>query len=285
MILVDASSIFVSSIMAQIKTFDEQPELVRHTIFNIIRRFNLEHREEYGEMVLCFDSKNNWRKDAFPQYKANRKKNRDSSDHDWKAIFDFINKTTEEIKEYSPFRCVEVDRCEADDIIGTLCEKHMNPEPILIVSPDKDFVQLQRYPNVRQYSNIQKKWVEPEVDAMTDLANKVLSGDTGDGVPNVLSDDNVLVESRRQTVLSKKKRETLLENPEGLGTTVARQIIRNRDMIDLTRTPADLKEQILEAFEQKPKGSIMRLMTLFTKNQMKLMIESLGDFEVRYLNK
>lgn len=285
MILVDASSIFVSSIMAQIKTFDDQPELVRHTIFNIIRRFNLEHREEYGEMILCFDSKNNWRKDAFPQYKANRKKNRDNSEHDWKAIFDFINQTTTEIKEYSPFRCVEVDRCEADDIIGTLCEKHMNPEPILIVSPDKDFVQLQRYPNVRQYSNIQKKWVEPEIDAMTDLANKVLSGDAGDGVPNVLSDDNVLIESRRQTVLSKKKRETLLENPEGLGTTVARQIIRNRDMIDLTRTPNDLKEQILDTFEQKPKGSIMRLMTLFTKNQMKLMIESLGDFEVRYLNK
>lgn len=285
MILVDASSIFVSSIMAQIKTFADQPELVRHTIFNIIRRFNLEHREEYGEMVLCFDSKNNWRKDYFPQYKANRKKNREESDIDWKSIFDFINTTTDEIKTYGPFRCVEVNRCEADDIIGTLCEKQMSPEPILIVSPDKDFVQLQRYPNVRQYSNIQKKWVEPEIDALSDLANKVLSGDAGDGVPNVLSDDNVLVESRRQTVLSKKKRETLLENPEALGTTVARQVIRNREMIDLTRTPDDLKEQIIEAFNQKPQGSIMRLMTLFTKNQMKLMIESLSDFEVRVLNK
>lgn len=285
MILLDASSIFVSSIMAQIKTFDEQPELIRHTIFNIIRRFNHEYRDTYGEMIVCFDSKNNWRKETFPQYKANRKKNRDDSAHDWQAIFGLIDQTKKELIEYSPYRCVEVDHCEADDIIAVLCEKQMSPEPILIVSPDKDFVQLQRYPNVKQYSNLQKKWVEPDVDALTDLANKVLSGDTGDGVPNVLSDDNTLIDGRRQAVLSKKKRETLLENPEGLGTTVARQIIRNRDMIDLTRVPENLKEQIIDEFGKKPSGSIMRLMTLFTKNQMKLMIESLGDFEVRYLNK
>ena len=285
MILLDASSIFISSIMAQIDTFDEQPELIRHTIFNIIRRYNTEYRAEYGEMVICFDSKNNWRKRTFPQYKANRKKGREESSHDWKTIFDIIDQTKQELREYSPFRTIEVEHCEADDIIAVLCEKSNTPEPILIISPDKDFVQLQRYPQVKQYSNTQKKWVLPEVDALTDLSNKVLSGDTGDGVPNVLSDDLTLVENRRQGVLSKKKREALLENPESLGTTSARQIIRNRDMIDLTRVPEDLKEQIIESSKNKPGGSVMRLMTLFTKNKMKLLIESLQDFEVYKINK
>ena len=281
MILVDASSIFMSTIAVQIDTFDEQPELVRHMIFNIIRKFNVEFRDDFGEMVLCFDSKGNWRKDTFPQYKANRKKGREESKHDWKTIFELLDQTKQELKEYSPFRYVEIERCEADDIIGTICEKASTPEPILILSPDKDFVQLQRYPNVKQYSNIQKKWVEPEVDPLTDLSNKVLKGDTGDGVPNVLSDDDTLVEGRRQGVMSKKKKELLLENPEGLGTSVARNIIRNRDMIDLTRTPDDLKNKIMEQFDTPAKGSIMRLMTLFTKNQMKLMLEALADFEVK----
>lgn len=285
MILVDASSLFISTIMAQIKTFEEQPELIRHTIFNMIRRYNLEHRDEFGEMVICFDSKGNWRKEAFPQYKASRKKARSESDTNWKLIYEIIGEVKDEIRTYSPYRTVEVDTCEADDIIGVLCEKQMTPEPILIISPDKDFVQLQKYPNVRQYSNTQKKWVVPEEDAETDLLVKVLKGDSGDGVPNVLSDDNTFVEGGRQGVMSKKKLQALMENPEALGTTVARNVIRNRNMIDLTRTPEPLKDKIMEAFDNKAGGSVMRLMTLFTKKQMKLMIESLSDFEVRKLNK
>lgn len=285
MILMDASSIIISTIMAQSKTFEAEPELVRHTVFNMIRRYNLEHRDEYGQLVICFDNTDNWRKDTYPQYKANRKKGRDESDMNWKAIFEIIGQTKQELKEYSPYRCIEIARCEADDIIGVLCEKQMSPEPILIISPDKDFIQLQKYPNVKQYSNTQKKWVTPDIDPVTDLEIKILTGDKGDGVPNVLSNDNQLVEGTRSEVLSKKKKEALLENPEALGTSVARNIIRNRNMIDLTRVPDNLKEQIVEAFEQKPKGSVMRLMTLFTKNRMKLMLESLTDFEVRENNK
>lgn len=285
MILLDASSIFISTVMAQSTTFEEQPELVRHTIFNIIRRFNLEHRDKFGEMIICFDNKKNWRKEAFPHYKANRKKSRNEDKHNWKAIFDILNEVKEEIITYTPFRTVEVEGCEADDIIGTLCERSNSPEPILIVSPDKDFVQLQKYPQVRQYSNIQKKWVEPKVDPVTDLMEKVLTGDKGDGVPNVLSDDLTFVEERRQNKLIASKKKLLLEDPEALGVTVARNLIRNRDMIDLTRTPTELKDQVMENFAKPAGGSIMRLMTLFTKNQMKLMMESLSDFEVRSLNK
>lgn len=282
MILLDASSIFMATIMAQSKTFEEQPELVRHTIFNIIRRFNLQFREEYGEMIICFDSKNNWRRDVFPEYKAGRKKGRDESDMNWKRIFEITDQTKQELREYSPYRTVEVERCEADDVIGTICERSNTPEPILIISPDKDFVQLQRYPNVKQYSNMQKKWIEPVVDPLTDLEEKILTGDTGDGVPNVLSEDNVLIEENlRQTPLSKRKKQQLMDDPEALGTTVARRIIRNRNMIDLTRTPDNLKDAIIESFDKPAGGSIMRLMTLFTKNKMKLMLESLPDFEVR----
>ena len=282
MILLDYSSVAMSSVMVRLKEFEDNHELVRHQIFNTIRMYNQMFREEYGQMVICFDYGSNWRRDKFPEYKAVRRKNRKESDTDWNSIFEVLNEVREEVMNSTPYPCIRVENCEADDIIGAICELNTSPEPILIVSPDKDFVQLQRYPNVKQYSNIQKKWVEPEEDPVTDLEVKVLRGDTGDGVPNVLSEDDCLIsESKRQSPLSKKKIAALMEDPEALGTAVARRIIRNRDMIDLRRTPQEYKEEAMSQLKQGPKGNIMKLMTLFTKHRMKLLAESLQDFEVK----
>lgn len=281
MILVDYSSIAMSSIMVRIHEFENNVDLIRHQIYNMIRQYNVEYKGKYGEMILCMDATNNWRKETFPLYKASRKKTRDNSLHDWKAIYAIMDEVRNELVEKSPFKCVRVDKCEADDVIGTICEKQMSPQPILIISPDKDFVQLQRYPNVKQYSNLQKKWVEPEVSAEYDLELKVLKGDTGDGVPNVMSDDECLItEGVRQNKLTKGAIEKLMENPEALGTTVARRIIRNRNMIDLTRTPEELKVQIMQEFAKEPHGSVNSLISVFTKHKMKLLMESLADFQV-----
>ena len=284
MILLDYSSVMMSSLMVRINDYKDDTDLIRHLIMNQIRRYNLEFREEFGEMILCMDHTKNWRKETFPQYKANRRKGRKDDDKNWTEIFEMLNEIREDISKRSPFKVIRVEGCEADDVIGTICETNNNPEPILIISPDKDFVQLQRYPNVRQYSNLQKKWVEPDVDAVTDLQLKVLQGDTGDGVPNVLSPDNVFVDGEKQGRLTKQKKESLLENPESLGTTVARNIIRNRNMIDLTRTPQHLKDEIVEQYNKKANGSIVTLMSYFTSHRMNLLMESLPDFEVKFLN-
>lgn len=281
MILLDYSSIAMSSIMVRIHEFEDNVDLIRHQIFNMIRQYNVEYRKEYGEMVICMDHKSNWRYDTFPLYKANRKKNRKESKHDWTAIFKVMDEVRDEIMQKSPYKCIRVEGCEADDVIGTIVEKHMNPSPIVIVSPDKDFVQLQRYPNVKQYSNLQKKWIVPDVSALYDLELKILKGDTGDGVPNVMSDDDVLTkEGVRQGVLNKKNIEKLMADPEALGTTVARRIIRNRNMVDLSRTPDHLKENIINEYNKPAPGSVMSLMSVFTKHKMKMLMESLSDFEV-----
>ena len=278
MILLDYSSVMMSSIMVRINEFDNDPALVRHQILNTIRMYNKQFREEFGEMVLCLDSKDSWRRQKYPFYKANRRKNRKESSHDWAAIYSMLNTVEEEFRKYAPFKMLKVDGAEADDIIGAICAEAK--EPILIVSPDKDFIQLQRYGNVKQYSNLQKKWVEPDSLPMMDLEVKILKGDTGDGVPNVLSDDNVLTEGKRQTPLSKKKITALMENPESLGVSTARRIIRNRDLIDLSRTPEEIKQESLRQLRETESGSMVSLMTLFTKHQMKLLMEDLSDFEI-----
>ena len=285
MILVDYSSIAMSSIMVRIHEFENNIDLIRHQIYNMIRQYNVEYKDKYGEMVLCMDATNNWRKETFPLYKASRKKTRDNSVHDWKAIYAVMDEVRNELVEKSPYKCIRIDRCEADDVIGVICEKQMNPSPILIISPDKDFVQLQKYPNVKQYSNLQKKWVVPDVSAAYDLELKVLKGDTGDGVPNVMSDDDVLItEGVRQTKLTQKSIEQLMKDPEALGTTVARRVIRNRNMIDLTRTPEDLKVLIMQELDKPAIGSVNSLMSVFTRHKMKMMMESLSDFQVNKYN-
>ena len=282
MILLDYSSVAMASVMVRLKEFEDNHELVRHQIFNTIRMYNAQFRDEFGEMVICFDYGSNWRRDKFPEYKASRRKNRKESDTDWNSIYEVLNQVREEVINNTPYKCVRVENCEADDVIGAICEMNNTPQPILIISPDKDFVQLQRYPNVKQYSNIQKKWVEPDEDPVTDLEVKVLRGDSGDGVPNVLSDDDALIsESKRQSPLSKKKIAALMEDPEALGTAVARRIIRNRDMIDLRRTPKEYKEEAMKQLTEPAKGNMMKLMTIFTKHRMKMLAESLQDFEVK----
>ena len=280
MILLDYSSVMMSSIFSRIESFDDDLELLRHQIFNIIRLYNVKHRSEFGEMVLCMDGAKNWRREQFPFYKANRRKSRNNSVHDWDNIYKVLNQVREEISTMSPFRCIRVDRCEADDIIANIVEKQTSPSPILIISPDRDFIQLHKFPNVKQFSNIQKKWLEPVVSPEYDLKEKILKGDVGDGVPNVMSDDNVLVEeTSRQTPLRKVKLESLLKDPESLGTTIARRVIRNRTLIDLSRTPDDIKVQIDTEYAKPVEGSINSLMSLFTKKKMKLLLECLPDFE------
>ena len=256
MILLDYSSVMMSSIFSRIESFDDDLELLRHQIFNIIRLYNVKHRSEFGEMVLCMDGAKNWRREQFPFYKANRRKSRNNSVHDWDNIYKVLNQVREEISTMSPFRCIRVDRCEADDVIANIVEKQTSPSPILIISPDRDFIQLHKFPNVKQFSNIQKKWLEPVVSPEYDLKEKILKGDVGDGVPNVMSDDNVLVEeTSRQTPLRKVK------------------------LIDLSRTPDDIKVQIDTEYAKPVEGSINSLMSLFTKKKMKLLLECLPDFE------
>lgn len=264
--------------MPQIAELEKNSDLIRHTVFNIIRKYNLEHREQYGEMIICMDGSKNWRRAKYPFYKANRRKARKDDDRDWVAIYEEINKVRDEVKEVFPFKVIHVDRCEADDAIAALVA-NSNNEPTVIISPDKDFVQLHRYPNVRQWSNIQKKWVTADVTPVIDLETKVLKGDSGDGVPNVLSEDDTFISESRQTPLSKKKIELLMNNPEALGTTVAKRVIRNRELIDLTRTPEDIKAEIMEQFKNPPNGNLQKLMTLMIKNQMKMLVESLQDFK------
>ena len=282
MILVDFSGLAIATIVVN-KVDDEN--LLRHMVLNSLRMYRNSYKDKFGELVLCCDGKNNWRRSYYPQYKAVRKKKRQESDFDWDKAFGIMNDLREELLEHFPYKLLHVDECEADDIIGTLCENTQEfgqYEDVMIISADKDFLQLQRYPNVRQYSPLLKK--EYKEDApLVGLMEKVLTGDAGDGVPNVLSDDDVFVDGRRQTPLSKKKKEAMKEDlADGellYAASWYRNYQRNETLIDLTKTPQRLKDQIIEKFNSQDqlKNKSLVFPYLINKN-MKMLIESVEEF-------
>ena len=213
MIIMDMNQITLASLMMHLnmtKTDEPDESMVRHMILNSIRMYRSQFNKDYGEIVLTYDSKHYWRRDFFPNYKAGRRKGREKDSKDWDLIFGVLNKIKAEFKENLPYKYLEVYGAEADDIIATLCKNFCNDDKIMIVSGDKDFIQLQKYSNVQQYSPILKKYVNGH-DPVTYIKEHILKGDTSDGVPNVLSPDNTFVDGMRQRPLGKKKIENWLD--------------------------------------------------------------------------
>lgn len=281
MILVDYSGICLATILIT-KNLDEG--MIRHMTLNSLRMYNKKFRDDYGQMILACDGANNWRRSYFPQYKANRRKGRDESTFDWNEAFRIMHKIKDEIRENFPYKVIHLEGCEADDVIGTLVEHTQefgNYEDVMIVSSDGDFKQLQRYDNVKQFSPMLKKFVVDD-NPRLNLQEKILKGDTGDGVPNVLSDDDTLVDGRRQTPLSKKKKEAIIEDlAEGellYAASWYRNYQRNETLIDLTKTPDDLKQKIINSYNDDPIGDKTKVFPYLVANRMKQLIESVQEF-------
>lgn len=281
MIVIDYNGIAIAGVVVQKMNIDE--ELIRHMILNSIRMYNKKFRDEYGQVVIACDA-STWRREYFPNYKFKRREGREESDQNWDEIFRIINQVRDEIKQNFPYKVIHIDGCEADDIIGTLAEQTQEfgkHEPVMIVSSDKDFVQLHKYNNVRQFSPMQKKFVQDKNPRMY-LFEHVLKGDSGDGVPNVLSDDHVFVNGERQRPVTKKRIEEWLEHAEDLeqfmDENTYRNYIRNRNLIDLSYTPVHLKEAIINSYEEEAVGKNRTVLNYLIKKRCKMLIECVEEF-------
>ena len=282
MIIIDYSGISIAPIvMGQAKFNDEN--LLRHMILNTIRMYRQKFKK-YGEVVIVADAGGNWRKDVYPEYKAKRKQNREESKIDWDEAFRIINMVLSELKEYFPYKVIHQWGCEADDAIAEIVkwtQEFGNYEEVMIVSADKDFKQLQKYNNVHQYSPMTKKLIKVE-NPRLELLEHILSGDTGDGVPNVMSDDKVFAEGRKQNTLTAKKKEALVKDPHALGEEVYRNFLRNKKMIDLTEEsaiPDNIRKEIISTFETQDKSqNKKKVLNFFIQNQCRNLIEVLDEF-------
>ena len=287
MIIIDMNQISLANVMMHLnmkKSKKPDEDMVRHMILNSIRMYRTMFNQEYGEIILTYDSKHYWRRDFFPQYKSNRKKGREADNKDWDAIFEVLNKIKSEIKENLPYKFLEIYGAEADDIIATICkytqtEKDRSKnEKVMIISGDKDFIQLQKYLNVKQYSPILKKLVNGS-NPETYIKEHILKGDTSDGVPNVLSPDNTFTDGLRQRPLGKKKIEAWLNmDINDFKDEVKRNYQRNEKLIDLSKIPNELENEIITEFRGAPHGDRSKLLNYFIKSRLKNLTETIGEF-------
>ena len=280
MIIIDMNQITLASLMMDMnmrKSNEVDEGMVRHMILNSIRLYRTQFNKDYGEVVLTYDSKHYWRREYFPNYKAMRKRGREKDNKDWDTIFGVLNKIKAEFKDNLPYKYLEIYGAEADDIIATLCKSNQD-EKIMIISGDKDFIQLHKYPKVKQYSPILKKYVNGH-DPDTYIKEHILKGDTSDGVPNVLSPDNTFVDSIRQRPLSRKKIENWLDiDIDDLQEEVKRNYQRNDKLINLDNIPIELEKEILYEFKEAPCGDRSKLLNYFIQSRLKNLTNEIGEF-------
>ena len=282
MIIFDYQQIAISNLMEQIgsskSSVDEN--LVRHMILNTIRTYVKKFRDSHGpEVVIACDNRNYWRRSIFPHYKAGRKKARDASGHDWSSIFESLNKIRQEMKEHSPYKVIDVDGAEADDIIGVLVAKYSPNEKVMILSSDKDFAQLQRFPNVEQFSPILKKYIK-EPFPLVQLKQLIIRGDKGDGIPNILSSDDCFVTATRQKPITETKIiKWINQDPkEFCNDDMLRNYTRNEMMIDLAKIPEKLRGEILNTYETVKGKTKQEFLNYMMANRLKNLIEVAHEF-------
>ena len=274
--LVDFSQIVIGSYMMASKFSDADIDTVRPAVLNTLRLYRTKFVSEFGELILCCDDRKTWRKEIFPNYKASRKKTRAATSIDWENLYECLNQLKEELTEWFPYKLIQVEKAEADDVIAILVG--LINERSLILSSYKDFVQLHQF-NVRQYSPIQKKFVEG--DPKWSLHEKIIKGDVGDGVPNIMSDDNVFVdEGRRQKPITKKKVDAWYEIDPDMycSSEMLRNYNRNKQLVDLSEVPESIRINITKRFETTKVGDRKRLLTYFINHRLKNLTESLSEF-------
>jgi 5'-3' exonuclease len=294
MILIDMNQVCISNLMIYLNSIGKnQPideGLVRHMILTSLKGYKSKFND-YGEPVLCYDSKHYWRRQKFSFYKGTRKKDREKSEYDWTNIFDILNKLKREFKTSLPYKVVEVDGAEADDIISVLCKQqamlniklqkeNCSPEKVLILSGDKDFIQLQKYPFVKQYNPVQKKYVSG-IDPKVYIKEHVLKGDRSDGIPNFLSSDDTFVTGSRQKPLTKKNLERWVNmSPEQFCSTPEQQknYTRNLHLIDFTYIPVEVEENIINEYDNVKAASRSVLYDYFIKSKLIVLLDSIGEF-------
>ena len=278
MIIVDINQIMISNLMVTIHrdNLELSEDLVRHMVLNSLRGHNKKFRKEYGQMVIACDSGNVWRRQAFPNYKAGRKETREKSEHDWTMIFDILSKVKDEIKTFLPYKVIEVESVEADDIIAVLCRR--TNEKVLILSGDKDFIQLHN-DRIKQYNPVLNKFVGQGENPSLYIREHILKGDRSDGIPNVLSDDNVFIEGRRQRPLSKKKIEAWCnEIVPTFNEEEQKNYDRNKTLIDLNCIPKEFEDKINREFDTFEVATRDKILGYFINKKLKTLIESIDEF-------
>lgn len=296
MLIVDYSQLAIAGLMQfqdnlKRSSSDQSVDLIRHVVLSSLLSNKRKFGKEYGDVIIASDSRKYWRKSVFPFYKAHRAADREKSDLDWKLIFDTLSSIRDDLRENFPYKVIEVEGAEADDIIGVLAKWSQEnelkqvgileePQPVLILSSDQDNFQCHQFKNVKQFAPMHKKFVKP-TNAKQALIDKICTGDRGDGIPNIMSADNSIVEGIRQKPFPKKRLEEFYAN--GIDAckneVEKRNFQRNQQIVSYEFIPDELRQSIIDTYKTTtPKGSKKTIYQYLVKNRCKNLLMDIEDF-------
>jgi hypothetical protein len=281
-LLFDMSQITLSGLFASVKPgHGIEINLIRHMVLNSLRFNKQKFEDKYGKIIICIDNRHYWRKDVFPYYKYKRKEDREKSGFDWDTIWQCMSTIRHELEDFMPYQVLEVDGAEADDIIAVLAKNLSKKEKVLIISGDKDLVQLTKYPNVAQWAPLDKEWRKTD-DPEKFLKFHIMKGDSGDSIPNFLMPDQTFVQKLRQKPLREEKLElwSTLDPTMFCTSEMLRNWKRNELLISLDHIPGEMQSKILEEYKKPFDSSNNRMFDYFTKKRLNVLIKDIGQFRV-----
>lgn len=138
-----------------------------------------------AKIIFLWEGDNSWRKEKYPHYKGNRRRNRDAGET--ARFFDRVEEVKQALR-YAGVWQVSHTRSEADDLAGYFVDTR--PEQhILMVSKDRDWWQFVRERVDVQYGNrvltLEDVQKELKFDPWKLPLYKSLRGDPSDNIPAI----------------------------------------------------------------------------------------------------
>ena len=303
MIAIDFSQLGINAITANLEEKDLSGKnrdlgLIRHVVLNSIVSVRTKFKQRFGsELVFAIDNKTKpyWRKTLNPYYKGTRKENREKSKIDWEFVFDGLSTLKRELIEHFPYKVIESPGAEADDVIATLAKYvHNNRrsqegvvevvEPFLIVSGDGDFAQLHKFENVEQYSPREGKLItlKSKREIYEALMTKIVKGDPGDAITNILSPiDSFHTKTRQKAVSTEKFLRPLLESTDRdwLTEEQTSRFDLNRRLIDFDYIPEEIQKDIVETYlNYNPSGNKTKVFNYLIQHKLNILFGKVDEF-------
>lgn len=209
--------------------------LIMNSLFASLKQF------KPSKVIIAIDSSNSWRKEIYSDYKAHRKEQRDKSKIDYDKFHKVLNVFQDSLKkEFSNIYFIKVDKCEGDDVIATICKERLLDYKKIIVSGDKDFVQLLQYKNIKLYNPMDHEFVE-NINPKMQLELKILIGDKSDNITAIKPKFGI---KSAEKVLNDGLSDILLDEAINAKYKI------NRQIIDFDYIPEDIQLGILKEFDE-----------------------------------
>lgn len=283
-LIIDLSNILYSTFFnsqkeRELQYINDKNDYWRYLLLSDL--LDLKKRIQPKEIIIAVDSKNTWRKEYFPYYKARRVFRKQKSPIDWDEFYKLSDKLIDELRNNFPCKFIKVDRAEADDIMAVLAINLKDHNNVVIATKDKDMKQLLTYNNIKIFDLGNKEFIVCD-DPILFRTMHILKGDDGDDVPNLLSDDNVFVcDNKRQKRITQKVINEMLNvgvEQYAKNLNLLSNFERNYYLVilDLNTIPTDIQTETIYQYKiNKICGNFETLMSYINNHQMYSLLEEI----------